>query len=83
MSIREQRRHEQIDEALRSADPLGQLRETVRRLLARGHDREVVYAELEQYVLTELRPADRAEDEDVVFDVMDQLVGWCSPCGAR
>lgn len=79
MSVQKQRLREQFDEALRSTEPFEQLREIVRNLLAQGHERDTLYAELEQYVLNELRPAARDGDEDVVFDVLDQLVGWCSP----
>ena len=79
MSIQKQRLYEQFDEALRSADPIGQLYEHVRGLLASGHERDALYAEMQRYVVDELRAANRDEDEDVVLDVMDYLVGWCGP----
>ena len=50
----------------------------VRALLAAGHDREALYAEMQRYVVDELRVVGRDEDEDVVLDVMDCLVGWCA-----
>ena len=78
MSIQKQRLYEQLDGALRSADPFGQLRELLRGLLAAGHDREALYAEMQRYVVDELRVVGRDEDEDVVLDVMDCLVGWCA-----
>ena len=79
MSIQKQRCYEQLDESLRSADPIGQLRELLRGLLAAGHDRDALYAEMQRYVVAELRTADREADEDIVLDVMDCLVGWCAP----
>ena len=79
MSLQKQRLYEQFDEALRSANPTGQLRELVRGLLAAGHERDALYAEMQRYVIDELRAANRDEDEDVVLDVMDNLIGWCGP----
>jgi hypothetical protein len=60
-------------------DPFGQLREVVRGLLVAGHEREALLNELQAYVVDELRPDGRDEDEDVILDVMDCLVGWCGP----
>ena len=79
MSVQKQRLCERFDEALRSADPFDRLRDIVRGLLATGHDREALYAELQRYVADELRVASRDKDEDIVLDVMDCLVGWCAP----
>jgi hypothetical protein len=79
MSIQKERLYVQFDEALHAADPFGRLREVVRGLLVAGHERAVLYNELQCYVVDELRPDGRDEDEDVVLDVMDCLVGWCGP----
>ncbi len=79
MSIPKQSLHGQFDEALHSTDPFGQLREVVRGLLAEGHEYDALYAELQHYVVEELRAAGREDDEDVVLDVMDYLTGWCGP----
>lgn len=60
--------------------------EAIRRyaagLLAEGYPREELYAELDRAraVLGGLGAPDEAEDP--ILDVMDFLVGWCSP-GAR
>lgn len=73
--------HQQFDEALHAADPLRRLVEVVHGLLAQGYEREVLVEEFECFRKV-LQEAGREEDEDVVLDVMDSLVGWCSP-GAR
>ncbi len=82
MSSLQQPFHGQFDEALRSTDPFGQVREVVRGLLAEGHERDALYAELQHYVVEEPRAAGRDDDEDVVFDVMDYLIGRCGPGAA-
>ncbi len=73
--------YQQFDEALHAEDPLQRLVEVVQGLLAQGHEREALVEEFEGFRKV-LEDAGREEDEDVVLDVMDSLVGWCSP-GAR
>jgi len=68
----------QFNEAVRSANPLLELRETVRSLLDQDWTREELLADLEQF-RDVLREAGRDEDEDIVLEVMDFLAGWCSP----
>ena len=63
-----------FDEALHSQPPLPQVRETVGSLLDQDWTREELLADLER--LKDLRDAGRDEDEDVVLEVMDFLVGW-------
>jgi hypothetical protein len=48
------------------------------RLFADGQTREAVL-ELFERARQQLRHADREAEEDAVMDVMDFLVGWCSP----
>lgn len=67
-----------IGTALRADQPLWELREVVKSLLAASYDRQVVIEDLTAFAL-ELRAAGREADEDVVFDVLDFLTGWCSP----
>ena len=69
---------EQLDEALRSERPIWRLRDVVQSLLAQGQEREAVVAELEHFRCF-LHAMGRDEDEDIVLEVMDFLVGWSSP----
>ncbi len=80
--------HQNIEERLlglaRSIPParlVPELREYARDLLATGYPRQRLYDDFEN-VRAELRERGQEEQEDAVMDVMDFLVGWCSP-GAR
>jgi hypothetical protein len=64
--------------ALRSAEPAAQLRQLATDELGKGRTREDVLARFEK-ARQALRAADREDDEDIILDVMDALVGWCSP----
>ena len=65
--------------ALASDKPVERLREAVvHELEVLGSDRVAVYRALDQLRL-DLRRAGREADEDNVMDVMDFLLGWCSP----
>ena len=67
-----------IEQALRSPEPIHALRSLAESLFAHGKDRAAVLAVFED-ARRQLREADRGADEDAVLDVMDFLVGWCSP----
>jgi hypothetical protein len=67
-----------LDQALACDQPLHRLRDTVRGLLDQGHARAAIVDELERFRAV-LRRAGREDDEDVVLEVMDFLVGWSSP----
>jgi hypothetical protein len=67
-----------FEEALRSTEPLNELRSLALRLSAQGQDRTAIVAKFEE-VRRLLREASRESDEDVVMDLMDCLVGWCHP----
>jgi hypothetical protein len=69
---------EAIERALRSAEPVFGLRAFAGDLLAQGMSREEVLSALEA-VRRRLREGGRDADEDAVMDVMDFVVGWCSP----
>jgi hypothetical protein len=69
---------QRIQEALRSSEPVNELRNLVLRLLTDGRTREAIL-ELLESARQQLRQANCETDEDVVMDVMDFLVGWCSP----
>jgi hypothetical protein len=67
-----------IEQALRTPTPVHELRNLVERLLADGQSSEAILGLLEQ-ARQQLRQADHESDEETVMDVMDFLVGWCSP----
>jgi hypothetical protein len=69
---------ESIEQALRSPEPANKLRSLVEQRFAKGEDKATVLAAFEN-ARQELRQAGREADEDAVMDVMDFLVGWCSP----
>jgi hypothetical protein len=69
---------DRIEQALGSPEPVRELRTLAQRLLERGEAREAVLSLFER-ARQQLRVADRENDEDAVTDVMDFLVGWCSP----
>jgi len=70
--------HESLEQALRSPEPVTELRSLVARLFSEGKERAKVLEMLET-ARQQLRQAGREADEDAVMDVMDFLVGWCSP----
>jgi hypothetical protein len=67
-----------IDQALRSPEPAQNLRLLAKELYSRGVLSTSVLAMFEE-ARQALREAGREADEDAVMDVMDYLVGWCSP----
>jgi hypothetical protein len=67
-----------FERALRSAEPITQLRALALRLSSQGYDRDALTAVFED-ARQRLRADDRESDEDAVVDVMDFIVGWCSP----
>jgi hypothetical protein len=67
-----------FETALRSSDPVGELRRLAQRALDEGRKLAVVREEFEQS-RQQLRDAAREDDEDAVMDVLDFLTGWCSP----
>jgi hypothetical protein len=69
---------ESIEKALHAPDPVKELRSLVEGLLAQGQSEETVLATLER-ARSQLRVDGREKDEDAVMDVMDFVVGWCSP----
>ncbi len=67
-----------LEQALAAAQPVDELRALAQHLLNEGYDRSRVL-ELFENARQKLRSANREKDEDAVMDVMDFLVGWCSP----
>ena len=69
---------QRIEQGLRSSAPVNELRNLVAGLFAAGQTREAIL-ELFEGARQELRQSGRDAEEDAVMDVMDFLVGWCSP----
>jgi Uma2 family endonuclease len=69
---------EASEEALRAPEPVNRLHSLVLRLSSQGQTKATILDLLEQ-ARRQLRQAGREADEDAVMDVMDFLVGWCSP----
>jgi hypothetical protein len=67
-----------IEHALRSTEPVNELRALVLSMMAEGQSQDAILQVFED-ARQELRQAGREADEDVVTDVMEFLVGWCSP----
>jgi hypothetical protein len=69
---------ESLEQALRSPEPLNELRALALHLFEQGQAPRTVL-ELFEGARQRLRQANRDADEDLVTDCMDFLVGWCSP----
>jgi hypothetical protein len=67
-----------IQEALRSPDPFQDLRLLVQSMQAQRLDQATILHWFEQ-TRQQLRRDGRDKEEDVLMEVMDCLVGWCSP----
>ncbi|HEV3144682.1 MAG TPA: hypothetical protein VGZ47_12405 [Gemmataceae bacterium] len=67
-----------IESALGSDEPLNRLRALVRDLQAERLGHQAIQTLFEK-AASELRLAGRGRDEDVILEVLDFLVGWCSP----
>ncbi|MBA2447479.1 MAG: hypothetical protein H0V51_05580 [Chloroflexi bacterium] len=72
------KRSERYEQALRSEQPRECLTAVVRDLVTKGGHREAILIELED-LRRILQVEGRDGDEDVVLEVMDFLVGFCSP----
>jgi hypothetical protein len=68
----------QLEAALKSSDPLARLRSLVQHFQDQGQDPQTILLFFEQ-ARQSLRVAGRQREEDIVLEVMDFLVGWCSP----
>jgi hypothetical protein len=69
---------ERFNAALQPPSPTMQLREVAVQLLQEGFSRAESLKMLEDY-RNQLQTEQRYADEDVVLEVMDFVVGWCSP----
>ena len=64
--------------ALESKEARNSLWRAVNQALDAGLPRDQALTQLEE-LRTELRRSGRGDEEDAVLEVMDCLVGWCSP----
>ncbi len=69
---------ERFEAALHSENPVLCLRNVVQDMVDKGRDQASLVAELEAF-RTMLQAEGRDNDEDIVLDVMDFVVGFCSP----
>ena len=69
---------EQYQDELSSSDRIVRLRERAQTLLVAGNTRSEILSAFTE-LGNELHEAGRYDDEDAVLEVMDFLVGWCSP----
>lgn len=67
-----------FEEALQSSSPVDSLRSLAISLQEEGSEHTSIFELFERNRQT-LRAAGREADEDAVLEVMDFLVGWCSP----
>jgi hypothetical protein len=66
--------HDDLVMAMQSPQPALHFRESVKRLVDAGADRDDVRVELEG-----LREKAPEAEEDVILEVLDFLQGWCNP----
>jgi hypothetical protein len=69
---------EMVEKAFQSPNPVSELRSAAMQLFSQGNDKAAVLEKFEK-VRQQLRQAGREREEDTLMDVMDFLVGWCSP----
>jgi hypothetical protein len=73
--------HELISQALRSRDQPDYLHCSINSLVDQGVSRDWLYGELIHFKENELgtRGRERVEQEDIIDEVLEALVGWSSP----
>jgi hypothetical protein len=68
-----------FEKALRSANPIDSLRALVLELSTAGYRKPQIIERFEQHLTLLQTDPVREADADAVRDVLDFLVGWCSP----
>ncbi len=64
--------------ALESDAPLREARSVVESFLRQGQEKQALLDRLER-IRQKFREKGREPEEDVVMDVMEFVLGWCSP----
>ncbi len=72
-------REDRFEKALRSANPVESLRALVLELSAEGYHKAKIVEMFEQLLIRLQEDPGRETDADAVRDILDFLVGWCSP----
>ena len=70
--------HEQLQAALHSSSPVEELVEVVQQMKRAGKNQQEIYRIFEALLQTAMDAGTEQEDE-AIRDVMDRIVGWCSP----
>ncbi|WP_431262943.1 hypothetical protein ACQ859_23085 [Roseateles chitinivorans] len=65
---------DQLEQAMRDASPLVHFRDAMAHRLAEGASRNQLVEELE-----DLRATVDDQREDLIFEILDFIVGWCHP----
>lgn len=76
---RDMDREDRFEKALRSVKPLDSLRTLSLELSAEGYPKPQIVEFFEQHLSQLQSEPSREEDADAVRDLLDFLVGWCSP----
>lgn len=64
--------------SLRATQPAAELRGALRGLLAAGYDRSRLADDLSR-LRRDFATAGRERDEEILFDALDGIAGWCAP----
>jgi hypothetical protein len=72
-------REDRFENALHSTSPIDSLGALARELFAEGYSKVRIVELFEQQLILMQNDATREAQADVVRDVLDFLVGWCSP----
>ncbi|HTU92205.1 MAG TPA: hypothetical protein VMF69_19135 [Gemmataceae bacterium] len=76
---RNMEREDRFEKALHSVSPIDSLRALVHDLSAEGCRKPQIVALFEQLLIQLQNEPAREADADAVRDVLDFLMGWCSP----
>ena len=69
--------HTRLESALHSGAPRARLQMLMSELLELGLERDEIFAALEAF-RARLAQEGRAEDEDLIDEVIDGFTGWCN-----
>lgn len=70
---------DRFEKALHSANPIDSLRALALQLSAEGYSKPQIVEFFDQLLLQFEHEPEREADADAIRDVLDFLVGWCSP----
>lgn len=67
-----------LDESLKSSNPNQELLKLVEELKTMGWSQLDIYDVFETYMFS-LDNANRRDESDIVYEVVERIYGWCSP----